>query len=218
MRLLSVTVASLILPLLFFAAAARPQQKRDPYAAHIAQTPPRTPDEERKAFHLPPGFEAQLVACEPEIRKPINIAFDAAGRLWVTQSTEYPFPAAAGKGHDTLKILSDFGPDGRARKVTTFADDLNIPIGVLPTSPADALVYSIPNIYRLHATGGAGKADKREVVLATYGFGDTHGMTGEFQWGFDGWVYACHGFSNTSKIKGNGPQAITMTSGNTYRF
>src|SRR5438067_505335 len=118
MRLLSVTAASLALPLLFFAGAARPQQNRDPNAAHTAPTPPRSPEEERKTFHLPPGFEAQLVACEPEIRKPINIAFDAAGRLWVTQSTEYPFPAL-GKGHDTLKILADFGPDGRAKKITT---------------------------------------------------------------------------------------------------
>src|SRR5205807_2364590 len=123
--------------------------------------------------------EAQLVASEPDIRMPINIAFDAAGRLWVTQSTEYPFPAAAGKGHDTLKILSDFAPDGHARKITTFADNLNIPIGVLPVGDG-ALVYSIPNIFRLHDTAGAGKADKRETLYATYGFRDTHGMTGEF--------------------------------------
>jgi putative heme-binding domain-containing protein len=217
MRLLSVTAASLVLPLLFFAATARPQQKRDPYAAHIAPTPPRSPEDERKAFHLPPGFEAQLVACEPEIRKPINIAFDAAGRLWVTQSTEYPFPAAPGKGHDALKILSDFGPEGRARKITTFADDLNIPIGVLPIGDG-ALVYSIPNIYRLHESPLTGKADKREVLYATYEFRDTHGMTGEFQWGFDGWVYACHGFANASTIKARDGSSIKMHSGNTYRI
>jgi len=81
MRLLSVTAASLVLPLLFFAATARPQQKRDPYAAHIAPTPPRSPEDERKAFHLPPGFEAQLVAADPDIKKPLNIAFDDQGRL-----------------------------------------------------------------------------------------------------------------------------------------
>jgi putative heme-binding domain-containing protein len=217
MRLLSVAAAGLVLPLLFCAGPAHPQPKRDPYAAHIAPTPARSPADERQAFRLPPGFEAQLVASEPDIRMPINIAFDAAGRLWVTQSTEYPFPAPAGKGHDTLKILSDFGPDGRAKKITTFADDLNIPIGVLPVGDG-ALVYSIPNIYRLHDTTGAGKADKREALYATYGFRDTHGMTGEFQRGFDGWVYACHGFSNTSTIKAKDGSAITMRSGNTYRI
>jgi len=182
----------------------------------IAPTEPRTAEEELKGLHVPPGFIVQLVAKEPKVKKPINIAFDAMGRLWVTESVEYPFPAPSGrKGKDTVKILEDFGPDGEARKITTFADGLNIPIGVLPMSDG-AIVYSIPNIY--YMTDKDGKADRREVLLSTYGFGDTHGMTGEFQWGFDGWIYACHGFSNTSKVKGKGPDTITMTSGNTYRF
>jgi putative heme-binding domain-containing protein len=202
---------------MLFVPSAAPQAKRDPFAAHIAPTPAKSPEDERKSFTLPPGFEAQLVACEPDIRKPINIAFDAAGRLWVTQSTEYPFPAPPGKGRDAVKVLSDFGPDGRARRIATFADDLNIPIGVLPVGDG-ALVYSIPNIYRLHDTRGTGKSDRREVLYATYEFRDTHGMTGEFMWGFDGWIYACHGFSNTSTIKAKDGSSIRMSSGNTYRI
>src|SRR5882757_3141701 len=68
---------------------------------------PREPADEAAAFHLPPGFEAQLVAAEPQIHKPINIAFDDKGRLWVTDTIEYPFPAPEGKPtRDTLKILS----------------------------------------------------------------------------------------------------------------
>jgi putative heme-binding domain-containing protein len=181
----------------------------------IAPTNPRTAEEELKGFHVPSGFVVQLVAKEPDVKKPINIAFDALGRLWVTDSTEYPFPAMGRKGKDTLKIFEDFGKDGMARKVTTFADDLNIPIGVLPLD-RDAIVYSIPNIYRFIVKDGV--VDRREIVLSSYGFRDTHGMTGEFQLGFDGWVYACHGFSNTSKVKCKGPDTITMTSGNTYRF
>src|SRR5439155_25694798 len=129
-----------------------------PYGA----TPPhRSPAEERASFRLPPGFEAQLVAAEPDIHKPINIAFDAKGRLWATCTIEYPYPAPEGKGRDSVKVLEDFGPDGRARKITTFADGLNIPIGVLPI-PQGALVYSIPAIYRM--TGS--KADKREVLYS----------------------------------------------------
>ncbi|HKB39047.1 MAG TPA: PVC-type heme-binding CxxCH protein, partial [Gemmataceae bacterium] len=183
-----------------------------------------TPAEERKAFRLPPGFEAQLVASEPDIRMPINIAFDAKGRLWVTQSTEYPFPAKPGTTpRDTVKVLSDFGPDGKARKVTTFVDGLNIPIGVLPlTSDGkkgdEALIFSIPAIQRFRDTDGDGKADKREVVYEKYGFGDTHGMTSAFTWGLDGWIYACHGFSNTSTVQAKDGSKVTMQSGNTYRF
>ena len=67
----------------------------DPFAENIRNTPPRTPAEEQKMFHLPQGFEIQLVAAEPEIDKPINMAFDAKGRLWVSGSREYP---SAGSG------------------------------------------------------------------------------------------------------------------------
>ncbi|HKB35189.1 MAG TPA: hypothetical protein VKD72_01965, partial [Gemmataceae bacterium] len=99
----------------------------------VAPTRPRTPAEEKKTFHLPPGFDVELVAAEPDIHKPINLAFDDRGRLWVTDTVEYPFPAGPGKKpRDTVKILEDFGADGRARKITTFAEGLNIPIGVLP--------------------------------------------------------------------------------------
>src|SRR5947209_19152536 len=97
----------------------------------IAATDFRSPADELKSFRLPPGFEAQLVAAEPDIQKPINIAFDAKGRLWATCTVEYPYPAPEGNGRDTDKVLEAFGTDGRARKRTTFADGLTLPIGVL---------------------------------------------------------------------------------------
>jgi putative heme-binding domain-containing protein len=187
-------------------------------SAHIAGTQPLRPAEQAKRFHLPPGFEMQLVAADPQLRKPINIAFDAAGRLWVTETIEYPFAAAGRPGRDAVKVLEDFGPDGRARKITTFADGLNIPIGVLPLDRRTVLVYSIPSVWRLTDTDGDGKADQREELLTGFGHEDTHGMTGEFQMGFDGWVYACHGFRNKSVVKGRDGSTITMESGNTYRF
>ena len=40
------------------------------------------------------------------------------------------------------------------------------------------------------------------MLLSGYGHDDTHGMTGSFNEGFDGWIYAVHGFKNTSTVKG----------------
>ena len=150
----------------------------------------------------------------------MNIAFDDRGRLWLTETVEYPFPAKPGtKARDGIKILEDFGPDGRARKITTFAEGLNIPIGLIPMPGGNAaLVHSIPTIDRFTDTDGDGKADKREVAYKTFGSRDTHGMTNAFNWGLDGWIYACHGFNNESNIKGEDGKAIVMQSGNTYRF
>jgi putative heme-binding domain-containing protein len=190
----------------------------DLYAGHVAPTEPRTPADEQKAFHLPPGFEAQLVAAEPDIQKPINIAFDDRGRLWVSGSREYPFPAGPdAKPRDKVLILEDFATDGRAKKITAFAEGLNIPIGLLPLGDG-ALIYTIPNIYRYHDAAGSGHGDRREPLYRQFGFRDTHGMTSAFTWGFDGWIYACHGYSNTSTVKAADGSSITMNSGNTYRM
>ncbi len=215
--------ALLLLSIVFLTNSIAAQPKDKPKWApspHVAATEPLSPEQQIKKMKLPPGFEIQLVAADPDIRKPINIAFDAAGRLWVTESIEYPFAAKEGQGRDTVKILEDFGPDGRARKITTFADKLNIPIGVLPDIDGKgALVYSIPSIQHMRDIDGDGKADKREVYYSGFGSKDTHGMTGEFLRGFDGWIYACHGFANTSNVKSkDGSSSLSMTSGNTYRF
>lgn len=189
----------------------------DPQIFLVAPTEPLTPQEQLKLFHLPPGFAIQLVASEPEIRKPINMSFDAQGRLFVTQSIEYPFPAKDGTPRDTIKLLTDANGDGVLEKVSTFADELNIPIGVLPLTDA-VLGYSIPSIYRFIDADGDGRADRRDVAYATFGFRDTHGMASSFNWWLDGWVYACHGFSNQSTVQGADGQPITMQSGNTYRL
>jgi putative heme-binding domain-containing protein len=184
----------------------------------VAKTEHQSPEQERAGFRLPPGFEMQLVAAEPDINKPMNIAFDAKGRLWVTSTVEYPYPAPEGQTpRDKVVVLSDFAEDGRAQKVETFAEGLNIPIGLLPIENG-ALVFAINHVRRMLDTDGDGKADKSEELLGTYGSLDTHGMTNHFTVGFDGWVYANHGFRNESDIKASDGSSLKLTSGNNYRF
>src|SRR5262249_46931558 len=61
----------------------------EPKVYLVAPTEPLSPAEQQKQFHLPPGFEIQLIASEPEVPKPINLSFDPQGRLLVSQSIEY---------------------------------------------------------------------------------------------------------------------------------
>src|SRR6266853_6169512 len=137
---------------------------------YIRVTEALTPQQELTNFHLPPGFEIQLIASEPEIGKPMNMAFDAAGRLWITQSREYPFAAPLDKpARDMIKVLSDFDENGHARKITTFAEGLNIPIGLYPYKNG-VIAFSIPYIYFFQDTDGDGRADTKELVLGRFGF------------------------------------------------
>lgn len=197
-------------------------QNAKPPVTLVAPTDKLSPEQQRATFKLPPGFEIQLVAAEPDIAKPMNIAFDDRGRLWVTDTVEYPWPAEPGKGRDSVKVLSNFDENGRARTVTTFASGLNIPLGILPIetneTSSSAIVYSIPEIRRYDDTDGDGRSDRSKTLLRGFGSVDTHGMTNNFVRGFDGYVYANHGFRNDSVVVGTDGSTITMNSGNTYRF
>ena len=198
----------------------------------VVETDPLTPDQQRLRFHLPPGFEIQLVVSEPDIGQPMNMSFDAAGRLWVTHSVEYPYPARGegveprddrfqGVSHhqprDRLTVLSGIGPGGRPEHITHFRSDLNIPIGNTPARDG-AIVFSIPHIWICRDNDGDGIAEQRDQLYGTFGNVDTHGMTNSFTRWIDGWIYACHGFRNTSTVTDAEGHSITMNSGNTYRF
>ncbi len=161
----------------------------------------------------------QLFAAEPDLQKPINLAFDARGRLWVSGSVEYPFAAPVDKpGKDTIKILEDTDGDGRADKITTFAEGLNIPIGLYPCR-GGAIAYSIPYIYFFEDVDGDDHADQRHILYGPFDFSrDTHGMQNAFRRGYDGWLYACHGWANADTISGSDAHAIRMEGGNTYRM
>lgn len=200
-------------------ASPAPQVTTAPekFAENVRTTEFRTPEEERAGFKLPPGFEITLVASEPEITKPINMEFDDKGRLWVTQSSEYPLPAPPYKGLDRITILEDNNGDGKTDKYIPFAENLNIPIGILPVTDG-AIAYSIPNVYHFTDNDGDGKMDDKKVLFGPFGYRDTHGMVSNMIRGFDGWINACHGFTNTSTIAGTDGDSISMTSGNTFRF
>jgi len=189
----------------------------DKFADNIRRTPFLSPEEERKSFKLPEGFEATLFAAEPDISKPINMEFDAKGRLWVTCTTEYPMPARGRKGKDRIMILEDTDGDGKADKFTPFADTLNIPIGMTPVHNG-AIAYSIPNIYKFIDKDGDGKADESIKLVGPFQYEDTHGMVNNLIRGYDGWIHACHGYANSSTVAGKDGDSITMHSGNTFRF
>ena len=218
-RLHACTLALSVLGAVALALPSGHAAAPDPFAEGVRPTPWQSPADQQQTFKLPPGFEIQLVAAEPDIHKPMNLAFDARGRLWVTTSIEYPFAAPTNKpGRDRIMIFEDFGPDGRARKITEFASGLNIPIGIYPYQNG-CIAWSIPNIWFFQDTDGDGKADRREVLYGPFDHTrDTHGNQASFRRGFDGWLYATHGYNNDSHVKGRDGNQVDLNSGNTYRI
>ncbi len=184
-----------------------------------------SPSEALARMTLPEGFHAELFASEPEIRQPVAATFDERGRMWVVEYLQYPTPAGVKpvtvdqylrteydklpdppphgpKGADRIKILEDSDADGRADKVTTFVDGLNLASGVaigyggVFVANAPYLIY-YPDKDRNDIPDGP-----PEVLLSGFGIQDAHAVINSLTWGPDGWLYGAQGSTVTAKVQG----------------
>src|SRR5689334_6275542 len=161
---------------------------------------PYAPDEAVRRMTVPEGFRVELVASEPDIVNPIAMTFDDRGRIWVTESVEYP-RKSAGSGRDRVKILEDTDGDGRVDKVTIFAEGLNIPTGVA-VGHGGVWVMNAPDLLFLREQDG--KEVSREVVATGFGRTDTHELPNSLTWGPDGWLYGLNGVFNHCRVESKG--------------
>ncbi len=168
-----------------------------------------SPEAERASFKLAPGFEANLWASERDgVVKPIQMRWDARGRLWLIGSTTYPQLKPREQPNDKVLILEDTKGGGYADKITTFADGLMIPTG-LEIAPPDTqhstssacYVGEGPKLWLMTDTDGDGKADKREVVLRGFGTGDNHQNINSFRWSPGGELVFCQGLHAFSRVE-----------------
>ncbi|HEU0008435.1 MAG TPA: PVC-type heme-binding CxxCH protein, partial [Verrucomicrobiae bacterium] len=142
-----------------------------------------------------PEFEVALFASEPEIVKPIWLAWDERGRLWIAETVDYPNNLQPpGEGHDRLKICEDTDGDGRADKFTVFADKLSIPTGFVFANGGVIVIHSGKTEF-LQDTDGDDKADERRVLFSGWGMGDTHATASNLRYGFDNWIWGTVGYS-----------------------
>ena len=166
-----------------------------------AANPALSPEEAQKKFVVPEGFEIRLFAAEPDVINPVAMTWDERGRLWVLELYEYPLGAPPGaKPRDRIKILEDTDNDGRADKVTVFADGLNLATG-LALGNGGVYVGQAPDFLFLEDTNHDDKADTKTVLLTGFGLDDRHELLNGFTWGPDGWLYMTHGVFTHSRVK-----------------
>ncbi len=144
--------------------------------------------DELKAFKVDPRFEVNCFASEeefPDIACPIQMRWDARGRLWVACSTTYPHVYPGQEPNDKIVILEDTDGDGMADKSTLWADDVHIPLS-FEFGDGGIYVSEEPAFTFLKDTDGDGKADLRRQVLTGFGCEDSHHALHDFVWTPDG--------------------------------
>lgn len=168
-------------------------EKRDPAPQYQE---PLSPEESKKHIQVPVDFELELFASEPDIINPIAMDWDEQGRLWVIETVDYPNSVRDenGVGDDRIKILEDTNGDGKADKITVFADQLNIPTS-MAFANGGLIVAQAPHFLFLKDTDGDDKADVREVIIDGWGTFDTHAGPSNLRYGIDNQVWGVVGYS-----------------------
>ncbi|MBI1842738.1 MAG: HEAT repeat domain-containing protein, partial [Verrucomicrobia bacterium] len=150
---------------------------------------------------MPDGFQMRLFASEPMVVNPVAMTWDDRGRLWVLELYEYPLGAKPGATpRDRIKILEDTDNDGRADKVTVFADGFSLATGLL-WGNGGVYLGQAPHFMFLEDTNHDDKVDRKTILKTGFGMEDRHELLNGFTWGPDGYLYLTHGVFTRSQVK-----------------
>jgi putative membrane-bound dehydrogenase-like protein len=178
---------------------------------------PLTPPQSMSQMQVPPGFEMKLFASEPMVINPIYMNWDERGRLWVIETVDYPNEVKEGDiGDDRIKILEDTNGDGKADKVTVFAEKLNIPTSFVFAN-GGIIISQAPSFLFLKDTNGDDKADIRQPILTGWGKRDTHAQASNLRYGPDNTIWGVVGYSGFAGKVGNDNDSLKFLQG-LYHF
>jgi putative heme-binding domain-containing protein len=164
----------------------------------------KSPEDVIKTCTVPEGFEMRLFADErkfPEIAKPVQLAFDSKGRLWISTMPSYPqWKPGDPKPADKLVILEDTDGDEKADKSTVFYDKLHCPTG-FQFFDGGVLVMDQPRMLWLKDTDGDDKADVVVHVLDGWATEDTHHTSGAFEASPGGRLHMLEGVAMSTALE-----------------
>ncbi len=161
------------------------------------------PEEAIQHMKVHAGMKVNLFASEkdfPELARPVQMAWDTKGRLWVNVMPSYPHWRPKDVMNDKVLIFEDANGDGKADKCTVFADHLNVTTG-LEFYKDGLLLAQAPYLEFLRDTNGDDKADWRERLLGGLDSADTHHTANSFVLDPGGALYFQEGVFHHTQVE-----------------
>jgi putative membrane-bound dehydrogenase-like protein len=151
-------------------------------------------------MEVPDGFSVTLAASEPDVVRPIAMAIDERGRLWIAEGHTYPRRAGEGEGRDRILIFEDTSGDGALDNRTVFMEGLNL-VSALEVGFGGVWVGAAPYLMFIPVDKETDQpAGEPEILLDGWGYQDTHETLNSLTWGPDGWLYGAHGIFTHSNV------------------
>lgn len=155
-----------------------------------------SPAESLATLRTRPGFQVELVAAEPLVQDPVDIAWGPDGRMWVVEMADYPLGIdGKGKPGGRVRVIADTDGDGKYDRSDLFLDGLPFPSGVMPWRKG-VLITAAPSLLYAEDTNGDGKADVVTPLFSGFIEGNQQHRVNGPRWGLDGWVYLANGDSD----------------------
>ncbi len=177
-------------------------------------------EEAIKKMKIGTGLKVTLFADEtmfPELAKPVQMAWDSKGRLWVAVWPNYPHWKPGEPYNDKLLIFEDTDGDGKADKMTVFADGLQNPTG-FEFYNGGVIVAQAPDLIFLKDTKGTGKADVRERLIHGLDTADTHHTSNSFVLDPGGGLYFQEGTFHHSQVEDPYGPCKRLANGGVFRY
>jgi putative heme-binding domain-containing protein len=166
------------------------------------------------------GLKVTLFADEtmfPELAKPVQMAWDPQGRLWVAVWPSYPHWKPGEPMNDKLLVFEDTDGDGKADKMTVFADGLHNPTG-FEFYNGGVIVAQAPDLIFLKDTDGDGKADVRQRIVHGLDTADTHHTSNSFVMDPGGAIYFQEGTFHHSQVETPYGPPQRLANGGVFRY
>lgn len=183
------------------------------------QSKPLSPEESMKRIQLDGDYEVQLVAAEPLVLDPVEVTWDAQGRMYVADMRDYPLgpPNPNDPWLSRIQLLTDEDGDGRMDKAVTFADHVDNVQGLLPYN-GGLIATTRSQVLFLKDTDGDGKADEIKPLIK--GFNPRHAQlqVSAPRWGLDGCVHFNNGLDAKEIYPADAPKDIVNIPGSNFKW
>lgn len=157
--------------------------------------PPVEKDQALSTMQIHDDLQIELVATEPQVMDPIDIAWGPDGRMWVVEMADYPLGINDdGTPGGRVRVLEDKDQNGSYEHSTLFLENIPFPTSVFPWREG-VLITTPPDVLYARDTNNDGRADTQESLYSGFYLGNEQHLVNGLQWGLDGWIYLANGDS-----------------------